>query len=300
MFAAELARWGPQSDYDPPPLRDARAYCRRLALTHYENFSVASVFLPRRLLRHAHHVYAYCRWADDLADETAGGHETKKLLEWWRGELRACYHGTPRHPVLVALQETVRRFDIPPKPFLDLLTAFEQDQDVKSYATFEQLLGYCKNSADPVGRIVLYLGECHDAELGQLSDDICTALQLANFWQDVARDYDIGRIYVPEESRRECAPSFLTRSATPEFRAMMADLVQRTRALFHRGLPLVRLVPGELRVQVALFAVGGLAILRKIERQGYDVWSRRPTLSKWEKAMLVAKVAGRHYVGVTV
>jgi squalene synthase HpnC len=298
MFAAELARWGPQRDYAPPPLRDARAYCRRLALTHYENFSVASVFLPRRLVRHAHNVYAYCRWADDLADETAGGRETLSLLDWWRQELRACYDGTPRHPVLVALRETVRRFDVPPKPFLDLLTAFEQDQTIKSYATMDELLRYCENSANPVGRIVLSLGECHDEERGRLSDDICTALQLTNFWQDVTRDLDMGRVYVPGECRRTCEPSFRARSATPEFRAMMAGLVGQTRQLFHRGLPLVRLVPEELRVQVELFARGGLAILRKIERQDYDVWSRRPTLSRWEKAMLVAKVAGRHYAGV--
>lgn len=300
MFAAELARWGPQRDYDPPPLRDARNYCRWLALTHYENFSVASVFLPRRLLRHAHNVYAYCRWADDLADETTGMCETTTLLEWWRGELLACYEGTPRHPVLVALRETVRRFDIPPKPFLDLISAFEQDQSVKSYGTMAELRGYCANSANPVGRIVLHLGECHDEMRGRLSDDICTALQLTNFWQDVARDLQIGRIYVPEANRRTADASFRARSTSPEFRAMMADLVQQTRQLFHRGLPLVRRVPEELRVQIELFVRGGLAILRKIERRDYDVWSCRPTLSKWEKAMLVAQVAGRHYAGVPV
>jgi squalene synthase HpnC len=301
MFAAELARWGPTARYDPPPLGDARAYCRRLALTHYENFSVASVFVPRRLLRHFHNVYAYCRWADDLADETAGGRETETLLDWWRGELLACYDGKPRHPVFVALRETVRQFSIPSQPFLDLLVGFEQDQRIKSYTTYDELLGYCRYSANPVGRLVLYMGECHDEVRGRLSDDICTGLQLANFWQDVARDLDIGRVYIPEEDRRRHGlddSSFRARRATPEFRALMKDLVTRTRHLFHRGLPLVRLVPPDLRVQVELFARGGLAILRKIERQGYDVWSRRPRLAKWEKAMLIAGVAGRRLAGV--
>src|SRR5262245_2351528 len=166
-FATELDRWGPQRDYAAPPLRDARAYCRRLALTHYENFSAASLFVPRRLLRHFHNVYAYCRWADDLADETAGGSHALALLAWWRNELMACYGGKPRHPVLVALQETINRFSIPPKPFTDLLLAFEQDQRIKSYPTYDALSDYCRNSANPVGRIILYLGECHDEPRGR-------------------------------------------------------------------------------------------------------------------------------------
>jgi squalene synthase HpnC len=296
-FATELARWGPQRDYTAPSLRDARAYCRRLALTHYENFSVASLFVPRRLLRHFHNVYAYCRWADDLADETSGD-AAIDLLAWWRRELLACYDGSPRHPVLVALQETILQFGIPAQPFLDLLTAFEQDQRVHSYATYAELLDYCRNSANPVGRLVLFLGECHNEERGQFSDRICTALQLANFWQDVTRDLDIGRVYLPDEDRRrfEYADDDLhARRATPAFRELIAFQVQRTRELFHTGLPLVKLVPRELRVQIELFARGGVAILRKIERQNYDVLSKRPKLSKLDKAALMARVIGRRW-----
>ena len=147
-----------------PSLAAARAYCARVARSHYENFTVVSLLLPRRLVRHFHAVYAYCRWADDLADETAGGAEALRLIAWWRGELLSCYRGQPRHPVTVALRETIRRFGIPPDPFLNLLIAFEQDQSVKHYATFDELLGYCRNSANPVGHLVLYLFECFDAE----------------------------------------------------------------------------------------------------------------------------------------
>jgi squalene synthase HpnC len=302
-FAADLARWGPHRSYDPVPLADARAYCRQLALTHYENFSVASLFVPRRLLRHFHHVYAYCRWADDLADETPGGPDALRLLDWWQSELLACYDGTPRHPVLVALQETVRQFDIPPAPFLDLLQAFQQDQIKKRYDTMVELLDYCRCSANPVGRIILYLGACHDAQRGTLSDHICTALQLTNFWQDVARDAALGRIYVPKELMQRFGvddTSILARRDTPETQALIQHLVHETRDRFHQGLPLIRLMPRDLKMQVELFARGGLAILRKIEQHNYNVLARRLTLSKVDKAVLMAKVLGRRWrVGAT-
>src|SRR5436305_6697191 len=156
-FAATLARYGPHRPIGPLSRLEAQSYCSRLARTHYENFTVASVLLPRRLLRHFHNVYAYCRWADDLADETGGGRQALALLRWWRAELLRCYDGTPTHPVMVALRDTVRTFAIPPPPFLDLLFAFEQDQLVKRYQSYEQLLGYCRYSANPVGHLVLYL-----------------------------------------------------------------------------------------------------------------------------------------------
>src|SRR5262249_18483112 len=156
-----------------------------------------SLLLPRHLHRHFHNVYAYCRWADDLADETSDASEALRLLGWWRDELLACYAGRPRHPVMVALRETVGRFDIPERPFLDLLIAFEQDQHIKRYASWPQLLDYCRHSANPVGRLVLYLCKCFSDERAVLADDICSALQLTNFWQDVARDHAIGRVYLP-------------------------------------------------------------------------------------------------------
>jgi squalene synthase HpnC len=274
----------------------ARAYCRALALSHYENFSVASTLLPRRLLRHFHNVYAYCRWSDDLADEAGGGARALELLRWWRGELLACYGGRPRHPVLVALQETIERFDIPAGPFLDLLFAFEQDQLVKRYATFDQLLDYCRGSANPVGRIVLHLFECFDEAGAELSDQICTALQLANFWQDVGRDHDIGRVYLPEEDRRRFGYSDAdldARRFTPGFAELLRFQVDRTRDLFYRGYPLLDRLPAEARAEVELFIEGGLAILRKIEACGFDVWARRPRLAKWEKGALLASALWR-------
>jgi squalene synthase HpnC len=290
-FAKELARFGPGADYDPPDRTAAQSYCSRLAQTHYENFTVASVLLPRRLRRHFHAIYAYCRWADDLADETRGGPETLALLRWWRDELLACYDGEARHPVMVALGETIRRFDIPPRPFLDLLFAFEQDQLVKSYQTFEQLHDYCRHSANPVGHLILYLCESYDPLRAALADDICTGLQLANFWQDVARDLDLGRVYVPREDRQRFGchdDDFQQRRFTPAFAELMRFEVDRAQQFFHRGMALPALVPSEVRLDVELFIHGGLAILRKIEQGGYNVWAVRPVLAKWEKAALLA------------
>lgn len=288
-FAAELARYGPERPAAPVDRATARVYCARLARGHYENFTVASVLLPRHLLRHFHAVYAFCRWADDIADETGGGARALALLRWWREELLACYGGRPNHPVLVALKETIYLFDIPPEPFLNLLFAFEQDQLVKRYRTFEQLLDYCECSANPVGRLILYLFESFDPDRAALSDHICTALQLANFWQDVARDYEIGRVYLPEEDRLRFGYGQVDLGRfTPAFAELLRFEVDRTRDLFYRGYPLVDRVPAAARAEVELFVRGGLAILRKIEARGYDVWRRRPTLAKWEKGALLA------------
>jgi squalene synthase HpnC len=289
-FLAELERLGPQADYAPFSPDRARAYCRRLAQTHYENFSVATLLLPRRLTQHFHNVYAYCRWADDLGDETADGTEALRLLAWWREEVLRCYDGRPHHPVFVALQQTIQRFAIPAKPFLDLLLAFEQDQRVKRYDTYAQLLDYCVYSANPVGRLVLYLCESFDEERACLSDSICTGLQLANFWQDVARDFAIGRVYLPAEDRQRFGyteEDLEARRFTPAFAELMRFEVERARRLFDDGLALVPRMPGDVRIDIELFARGGLAILRKIEDIGYNVWQTRPALAKWEKAALL-------------
>jgi squalene synthase HpnC len=297
-FAAELARFGPGRLSAPVPRAEARAYCRRLAQTHYENFSVASLFLPRRLLAPFHSVYAYCRWADDLADETGGGQTSLDLLQWWRQELLRCYDGTATHPVFVALRDTVRRFHIPPNPFLDLLVAFEQDQRVKRYQTYEEVLGYCRYSANPVGHLVLYLCESYNPTNARHADSICTALQLANFWQDVARDLDIGRVYLPEEDRRHFAYSdadLEARRFTPAFAELLRFEVDRARALFRAGSPLVRRLPADVQADLELFLQGGLAILRKVEEQGYNVWQTRPALGKWDKLALVGGVFLRQW-----
>jgi squalene synthase HpnC len=299
-FAAELERFGPQCVYPPLNRSDAQAYTSQLARTHYENFTVASFLLPRELLPHFHNVYAYCRWADDLGDECGGGEEAIRLLGWWREELLRCYDGQPKHPVMVALQETIERFHIPSHPFLDLLVAFEQDQVVKRYDTYEQLLGYCRNSANPVGRLVLYLCEAYSDENAGLSDHICTALQLTNFWQDVARDFDIGRVYLPAEDRAKFGYSdadLEARHFTPQFAALLRFEVERARELFQRGLPLVERVPKRVRADIALFARGGLAVLRKIEQAGYNVWRRRPVLTKWDKGKLLARALMERWLG---
>jgi squalene synthase HpnC len=268
-----------------------------LALTHYENFTVGSWLLPRQLLKHFYHIYAYCRWADDLADEAGGGQHALDLLAWWREELLCCYHGIPRHPVMIALQETIGEFHIPPRPFLDLLVAFEQDQQVQEYDTYAQLLEYCRHSANPVGHLVLYLCSCHCDESARLSDHICTGLQLANFWQDIRRDLNIGRIYLPNEDRRLFGYSdddLRNHRFTSAFRDLLRFEVERARASLHRGLPMLERVTPEVRVDIELFVAGGLGILDAIERQGYDVWARRPTLSKWSKARLFGRaILGR-------
>lgn len=290
-FAQELEKFGPRSPRTiVRGLSHARSYCARVARSHYENFTVASVLLPRRLLPHFHAVYAYCRWADDLADETAGGAESLALLDWWRGELNAAYDGEPRHPVLVALRETVRRFDIPRSLFLDLLVAFEQDQRKKTYATFDELLAYCRNSANPVGRLVLHLFECFDEDRGSLSDEICTGLQLANFWQDVARDHAIGRVYLPEEDRRRFEyrdEDLAARRFTPAFRELLRFEVERARGFFERGRHLIPNLPRRARIDVDLFVRGGAATLDAIEAVGFDVWTARPSVSKGRKFRLL-------------
>jgi squalene synthase HpnC len=295
-FHRDLASYGPQRSYAPLPLPQAHAYCRRLARTHYENFSVASLLLPKPLRPHFHAVYAFCRWADDLGDETGGGQRALDLLRWWRDELLDCYGGRPHHPVMVALAETIRTFDIPKRPFLALLYAFEQDQLIKRYRTFAQLLNYCQFSANPVGHLVLYLCRAHDERRAALSDHICTALQLTNFWQDVARDYAIDRVYLPEEDRRRFGYTYddlRNHRYNQPFADLMRYAVDRTRDLFYRGLPLVELMPAEVRPDVELFVRGGLAVLRKLEAIHYDVWRLRPTLARWEKAALVGGVLWR-------
>jgi squalene synthase HpnC len=277
-----------------PSLEEAEMYCRRLAKTHYENFSVASWFLPARLRQHFYNVYAYCRISDDLGDEVGNPQQSLELLDQWEVELRACYGGAPRHPVFVALAETVRQFGIPQHEFSDLLTAFRQDQAITRFQTFDDILGYCRYSANPVGHLVLYLCGYNDAERQQLSDCTCTALQLANFWQDVAVDYAKGRIYLPLESLSRFGVSeqeIAQRRPTAEFIELMKFEVQRAREWFARGLPLAGMVSRELAVDILLFSRGGQEILNAIERQGFDVLRRRPVISKPRKLWLVARAA---------
>ena len=277
-----------------PSLAEAQEYCQRLARTHYENFSVATWFLPERLRQHFFNVYAYCRISDDLGDEVGDPTASLQLLDQWEGELNACYAGAPRHPVFVALRETVRACDIPRQPFADLLTAFRQDQAITRYETFDDLLGYCRNSANPVGRLVLYVCGYRDADRQQLSDYTCTALQLANFWQDVSVDYKKGRIYLPLESLRRFGVSesdIAGGKNTPAFCELMRFEVARAREWFEKGLPLAARVDKELAIDIELFSRGGQEILNAIERQGYAVLGRRPAISRPRKLALVARAA---------
>jgi squalene synthase HpnC len=277
-----------------PSLEEARAYCERLARTHYENFSVATWFLPAQLRQHFFNVYAYCRISDDLGDEVGNPQQSLELLDQWEVELNACYKGTPRHPVFVALAETVRQFSIPQHEFSDLLIAFRQDQTVTRFETFDDVLGYCRYSANPVGHLVLYLCGYSDPERQLLSDSTCTALQLANFWQDVTVDYEKGRIYLPLEDMRRfgvTADDIAARRATPEFIAMMRFEVERARQWFKQGLPLIEKVNRELAIDLLLFTRGGQEILNAIERQGFDVLKRRPVISKPRKLWLVLRAA---------
>lgn len=269
---------------------EAYAYCRKVALGHNENFSVVSWLLPRALRRHVYAVYAFCRATDDLGDEAEG--DRLALLEAWEADLRRCYDGTPQDIRLVALQRTIRKFDIPREPFLRLIEANRRDQIVSRYQTFDDLLEYCRHSANTVGHMVLYVFGYRDEERQRLSDATCTALQLANFWQDVSRDLEQGRVYIPLEDLDRFGYSeadLLARKATPQFRRLMAFEVDRAREYFRQGLALIPKVSGRLRVDLRLFSLGGLAVLDEIERANYDVLRARPTIPKTRRLLLAAR-----------
>ena len=283
-----------------PTLKESRAYCERLAKNHYENFSVATWFLPARLKPHFYSIYAYCRVSDDLGDEVVNPQQSLALLEEWEAELDACYAGNPRHPVFVALRETVLACEIPREPFANLLAAFRQDQTITRYQTFDDLLGYCVNSANPVGRLVLYACGYRDEQRQQLSDFTCTALQLANFWQDVSVDYTKARIYLPLDdlATYEVGESEIAEHrATPKFRELMRFEVERARDWFRKGRPLIALVDRELAVDIELFSRGGEEILNAIEKQRFDVLTSRPAISNSRKVSLVAGAAFRALSG---
>ncbi len=237
-------------------------------------------------------IYAFCRWSDDLGDEVGDRARSLELLSWWRGELHAMYNGVPRHPVMIALAETVSRYEIPVEPFEALISAFEQDQSVTEYLTYDQLLDYCTRSANPVGHLVLYVAGAFSPENSALADLTCTALQLANFWQDVARDLAIGRIYLPREDRDRFGYAETDLRAlrfTPAFAALLEFEVNRARDLLARGRPLIGRIPGALAVDVDLFSRGGSAILDRIEAARFNVLAARPSLSRSTKLRLLGR-----------
>ncbi len=269
---------------------EARDYTRWLATHHYENFHVVSFLLPKRLHQDFYNVYAYCRWADDLGDEMGDRAESLRLLDWWRTELDAMYRGHATHPVFVALLDTVREHQIPHQPFADLIQAFVQDQTVTRYRNWDEVLAYCRYSANPVGRLVLYLCGYSDEERQRLADATCTALQLANFWQDVTVDLQKDRIYIPldvMERHGYTVEELFARRFTPAFREVMRELVEKARGLFLEGAPLVGRLDRRMALDIDLFNRGGMSVLRKIERQGYNVLAARPAISKAERVGLL-------------
>ena len=272
------------------PREEALAYTHWLATHHYENFQVVSFLLPKRLHQDFYNVYAFCRWSDDLGDEIGDPQESLRLLAWWRSELQAMYAGRASHPVFVALQGTVAEHHLPMEPFDHLIQAFEQDQTVTRYRNFDELFEYCRYSANPVGRLVLGLCGYQDAERQALSDATCTALQLANFWQDVIVDLQKDRVYLPlDVLDRNGYPvdDLFARRFDDRFRSAMKEAVGVARELFLKGLPLAGQVDRRLAIDLELFSRGGLKILEKIERQDYDVLRARPVISKTERVGLL-------------
>lgn len=295
-FHRELQIWGPErtqkTDAKIPTLAEAQHYCRQLAQSHYENFSVVSWFVPPSLRQDLYTVYAYCRWSDDLADELDSPSTSIKLLEWWKHELQSCYSGEPTHPVMVALRDTLRRHRLDLTPFEDLLSAFLQDQHKLRYENDQELFDYCRRSANPVGRILLQLAGVRDASCLYWSDCICTGLQLANFCQDIAEDAARGRIYWPRERWASFGldeKDLLDPKSTSLKQVALSAWVHDARAMLELGRPLATFVPKWLQRDVLLFLGGGLQILDNVERQHYDVWSHRIEVTKLQKVRLVAK-----------
>ncbi|MFO0012280.1 MAG: squalene synthase HpnC [Planctomycetota bacterium] len=287
----DLQRFGPNTTASPLALDEAFAYCRNLANLHYENFTVASRFVPARIRPHLCSIYAYCRWSDDLADEMEDPAQARELLGWWRSQVDACFAGHATHPVFIALRQTIGQFDLEPKPFTDLLSAFLQDQSQTRYESDAELLTYCERSANPVGRLVMKLASVTAPEALAWSDSICSGLQLANFCQDVRLDAERGRVYWPADRlRREgvdpanlCNP-IPTDSAK---QGLMQWAAEARRSLV-AGLPLVQHGPLWFARSVQLFVRGGLTILQNIDLQRGDVWTRPLTVSKGQKLRLMA------------
>ncbi len=276
--------------------RESEAYTKWVATGHYENFHVVSFLLPKRLHQDFFNVYAYCRWADDLGDEIGDPAQSLRLLNWWSTELDQMYAGEASHPVFIALRATVAKYGMPKPPFADLISAFIQDQTVTRYADWDGVLDYCVRSANPVGRLVLYLCGYTDAERQRLSDATCTGLQLANFWQDVTVDQEKDRVYLPLNLLARhgyTVDELFARTFDDRFRGVMRDAVEKARGFFEAGLPLPRMVDRRLAVDLELFSRGGMKVLEKIEDLGYDVLSQRPKVTKAERAGLLDSTLAR-------
>jgi phytoene synthase len=275
---------------------ESYAFCERLARSHYENFPVGSVLVPKALRNYFYSIYAFARIADDFADEGYGeGYsdaERLELLDEWRVMLRDAFANRARHPVFVALSDTRARFDLPIQLFEDLLSAFSQDVSKTRYANFAELEDYCRRSANPIGRLILLLFGHQEEEKHRQSDAICTALQLANHWQDVAIDLQKGRVYLPEEDLQRFHLSVAALNEerlSPDFQGLMKFEVERARDLFKRGKPLCTAVGGRLGLELRVVWLGGSSILDRIEANNYDVFHRRPVIRKTDKLGILLK-----------
>jgi squalene synthase HpnC len=276
-----------------PTLAEAQAWCRHLATTHYENFHVATWFLPKRARPHFESIYAFSRAADDLGDEVADRETATRLLGEWRVMLDECYDNpaASMHPVFVALHQTIVETGVPKQLFDDLISAFEMDQRVTMHQSLDDLIGYSRLSANPVGRLVLWVSGYQDERRARLSDKVCTALQLANFWQDVVEDWERGRRYIPADQMQRFGVSdamIAAKKFTPEFHAMMQFLVEYAGTMLREGGAIANEVDAELAVTLRLFEAGGRAALDGIIAQDYDVLKQRPSVSKITKAKLLA------------
>lgn len=280
----------------PAEIKDAFAFCEQMTRAHYENFPVGSLLIPKDRRKHVYSIYAFARTADDFADEGYGTATTRDerlhLLDEWEFQLESCYRGIASHPIFIALAETVRELRLPMQLFLDLLSAFRQDVVRARYADFDEVLDYCRRSASPVGRLILLLFGYRDEHLHHLSDYICTALQLANFWQDVAVDLEKDRVYLPQQDLWQFDYSeeeLFARAFNERYAALLKYQVDRTWQLFAYGKPLPKLVRGRLSWELSLTWHGGARILELIERNGYDTLRHRPKITKWDKAVLLTR-----------
>ena len=286
-----------------PTIEEARAWCRHLATTHYENFHVATWFLPKRVRPHFESIYAFSRVADDLGDEVADRAVATRLLGTWRAMLNECYDEPERsmHPVYVALRATIDETGVPRQLFADLIAAFELDQTKTHYDSLAELIDYSRLSANPVGRLVLWVSGYHDEERALLSDKICTALQLANFWQDVVEDIERDRRYLPADAMTRFGVTeeqIAARRFSPELKSMIESLVDDTEHMLDAGAPLCDTVDRELRTTLRLFVGGGRAALEGVRAQGYDVLRSRPSVSKATKMRLLAGALGGKFAGL--
>lgn len=296
MVAEQRLEGAPAELLEPatrPTLEEAQAWCKALAESHYENFHVATAFLPKQLRPHFHAVYAFCRVSDDLGDEVADTATATRLLLTWSDMLDECYDmpELSRHPVFVALRPTIVACDLPKKPFADLIAAFEQDQVKTRFATLREDEAYSVYSANPVGSLVLYLCGYRDPALHALSDKTSTALQLANFWQDVSEDLnERDRVYLPQDRMAKFGVTeadLRSGRETDGYRALLKELCADTRAMLLQGAPLIDCVDKELAATLRLFTQGGLAILDAIAAINYNTLSQRPEVSKSAKMKLL-------------